>query len=150
MCNLGYELILELKSLTNKIIIRKRKCILPPIPFCREVKINFGRDFRDLVAKHFAQDHHFVKIFNKTRQNFCTDANQTLNKLVTATTKRHRRPWQHLHHRNLHLLTKGRVSFSDDQCRTSDLMYKSVVSTDNSADEKIYISCTCNQFGEIL
>ena len=60
----GYDKVMEYKPKTTKKKGRKRKIIWFNPPFSSNVKTNIGKQFMNLIKKHFPRHHKYYKIFN--------------------------------------------------------------------------------------
>ena len=73
---------------------RQRNIIWFNPPYCMNVQTNIGREFLNLVSKHFPKNHRYNKIFNKNNIKVsysCTDNLQTIikehNRKIRKTRK---------------------------------------------------------------
>ena len=128
---------------------RKRNLIYFHPPFCSSVATKLGRLFRDLVDKHFNQDHKYKKILNKNsiKMSYSCLPNMKaiinshnksiLNKTNQATNTR--RP-------SCNCRNKDNCPLSG-KCLVENIIYKAEVSLPNKpSQDKVYIGSTCNSF----
>ena len=110
------------------------------------VQTNIGREFLNLVSKHFPKNHRYSKIFNKNNMKVsysCTDNLQT-------TIKKHSRK----------ILETSKTPSTENKCNcrkknecplknnclTSSVVYNANVTTENDTTGKIYIGLTEGTF----
>ena len=104
------------------------------------VQTNIGREFLNLVGKHFPKNHRYNNIFNKSNIKVsysCTDNLQTI-------IKKHDRK----------ILETGKTPFSENNvtagkkndCLTSSVVYISNVTTESDTTGKNYIGLTEGTF----
>ena len=104
------------------------------------VQTNIGREFLNLVSKHFPKNHRYNKIFNKN--NSCTDNLQTI-------IKKHNRKIFETRHPSRKTNVKNR-KINDfplkNNCLTSSVVYNANVTTESDTTRKNYIALTEGTF----
>ena len=125
---------------------RQRNIIWFNPPYSMNAQTNIGREFLDLVSKHFPKNHRYIKIFNKNSRKVsysCTDNLQTI-------TKKHNRK----------ILETSKTSPKENNCNcrrkidcplinnclTSSVVYNANVTTESDTTVKNYFGLTERTF----
>ena len=106
------------------------------------VQTNIGREFLNLVSKHFPKNHRYSKIFNKNNMKVsysCTDNLQTIikkhNRKILETSKTPSTE-------NKCNCRKKNDCPLKNNCLTSSVVYNANVTTENDTTGKNYIGLT--------
>ena len=111
------------------------------------VQTNIGREFLNLVSKHFPKNHRYSKIFNKNNTTVsysCTDNLATDHNQETQQ-KNPRDKQDTLHGKQLQLQEKNDCPLKNN-CITSSVIYNANVTTKSDTTGKNYIGLTEGTF----
>ena len=125
---------------------RQRNIIWFNPPYSMNVQTNIGREFLNLVSKHFPKNHRYNKIFNKNSIKVsysCTDNLQTIikkhNRKILQTSKTP--PTEN----NCNCRKKSDCPLKNN-CLTSSVVYNANVTTESDTTGKNYIGLTEGTF----
>ena len=125
---------------------RQRKIIWFNPPYSMNVQTNIGREFLNLVSKHFPKNHRYKKIFNKNNVKVsysCTDNLQTIikkhNRKILETSKTPQTE------NNCNCRRKNDCPLKHN-CLTSSVVYNANVTTESDTFGKNYIGLTEGTF----
>ena len=125
---------------------RQRNIIWCNPPYSMNVQTNIGREFLNLVSKHFPKNHRYSKIFNKNNMKVsysCTDNLQTIikkhNRKILETSKTPSTE------NNCNCRKKYDCPLKNN-CLTSSVVYNANVTTENDTTGKNYIGLTEGNF----
>ena len=125
---------------------RQRNIIWFNPPYSMNVQTNIGREFLNLVSKHFPKNHRYSKIFNKNNMKVsysCTDNLQTIikkhNRKILETSKTPSTE------NNCNCRKKNDCPLKNN-CLTSSVVYNANVTTENDTTGKNYIGLTEGTF----
>ena len=125
---------------------RQRNVIWFNPPYSMNVQTNIGREFLNLVSKHFPKNHRYNKIFNKNNVKVsysCTDNLQTIikkhNRKILETSKTP--PTEN----NCNCRRKNDCPLKNN-CLTSSVVYNANVTTESDTTGKNYIGLTEGTF----
>ena len=141
--NLKFE---DLNS-ENKKRTRKRKIIYYNPPFNSAVKTNFGKDFINLVKKHFNKDHVYYKIFNNNYIKLSYSCLPNIKRIIQShNTNIINKPTNQDTNNKCNCRQKNSCPL-DGNCLAENIVYKATITTDNQNYKlKEYIGSTCNKF----
>ena len=115
-------------------------------PYSMNVQTNIGREFLNLVSKHFPKNHRYNKIFNKNNIKVsysCTDNLQTIikkhNRKILGTSKT---PYTE---NNCNCRKKNDCPLKNN-CLTQSIVYNANVTTESDTTGKNYIGLTEGTF----
>ena len=121
---------------------RQRNLIWFNPPYSMNVQTNIGREFLNLVSKHFPKNHRYSKIFNKNNIKVsysCTDNLQTIikkhNRKILETSKTPSTE------NNCNCRKKNDCPLKNN-CLTSSVIYNANVTTKSDTTGKNYIGLT--------
>ena len=110
------------------------------------VQTNIGREFLNLVSKHFPKNHRYSKIFNKNNMKVsysCTDNLQTIikkhNRKILETSKTPSTE------NNCNCRKKNNCPLKNN-CLTSSVVYNANITTESDTNGKNYIGLTEGTF----
>ena len=122
---------------------RKRKIIWFNPPFSKNVSTNIGKQFLDLIKKHFPPQNRLHKIFNRNTLKLSYSCTKNIgnivknhNKTVLSTKTSETKDCNCIQKQNCPL---------DGKCREKSVIYKCIASTPNQPD-KVYIGLTEGEF----
>ena len=125
---------------------RQRNIIWFNPPYSMNIQTNIGREFLNLVDKHFPKNHRYNKIFNKNNIKVsysCTDNLQTIikkhNRKILETSKK---PFTE---NNCNCRKKNDCPMKNN-CLTSSVVYNANVTTESDTIGKNYIGLTEGTF----
>ena len=132
----------EKKKKTKK---RKRNIVYFHPPYCKSVRTNIGRVFRNLVVKHFTSDHPLFKILNKNTIKLSYSCLPNVKTTISAHNK------AILHDNNIDQAStcnyKSMTCPLDGKCLMSNVVYKAVVSVPSAhKEDRVYIGSTSQTF----
>ena len=131
----------------NKKRTRKRKIIYYNPPFNSAVKTNFGKDFINLVNKHFNKDHVYYKIFNNNYIKLSYSCLPNIKRIIQShNTNIINKPINPDTNSKCNCRQKNSCPL-DGNCLAENIVYKATITTDNQNYKlKEYIGSTCNKF----
>ena len=125
---------------------RQRNIIWFNPPYSMNVQTNIGREFLNLLSKHFPKNHRYNKIFNKNNIKLsysCTDNLQTIikkhNRKILGTSKT---PYTE---NNCNCRKKNDCPLKNN-CLTQSVVYNANVTTESDTTGKNYIGLTEGTF----
>ena len=125
---------------------RQRNIIWFNPPYSMNIQTNIGREFLNLVDKHFPKNHRYNKIFNKNNIKVsysCTDNLQTIikkhNRKILETSKKPSTE------NNCNCRKKNDCPLKNN-CFTSSVVYNANVTTESDTIGKNYIGLTEGTF----
>ena len=125
---------------------RQRNTIWFNPPYSMNIQTNIGREFLNLVDKHFPKNHRYNKIFNKNNIKVsysCTDNLQTIikkhNRKILETSKKPSTE------KNCNCRKKNDCPLKNN-CLTSSVVYNANVTTESDTIGKNYIGLTKETF----
>ena len=125
---------------------RQRNIIWFNPPYSMNIQTNIGREFLNLVDKHFPKNHRYNKIFNKNNIKVsysCTDNLQTIikkhNRKILETSKKPSTE------NNCNCRKKNDCPLKNN-CLTSSVVYNANVTTESDTIGKNYIGLTEGTF----
>ena len=127
---------------------RKRKVFYFHPPFCKSVRTNLGRVFRNLVETHFTPDHHLYKILNKNTLKLSYSCLPNMKAAMAAHNKAilRGRPESAMPNQGNCNCTSMECPMNGS-CLTSNVVYKAVVSVPaDHKEDRIYIGSTSQTF----
>ena len=126
---------------------RQRNIIWFNPPYSMNVQTNIGREFLNLVSKHFPKNHRYNKIFNKNNIKVsysCTDNLQTIikkhNRKILETSKTPSTE------NNCNCRKKKNDCPLKNNCLTSSVVYNANVTTESDTTGKNYFGLTEGTF----
>ena len=124
---------------------RKRKILWFNAPFSEHVKTNIGRNFLNLLEKHFPSRHRLHKICNKNT----VKTSYSCMPNMAAILSRHNKTILASKNTNEHLpcncRRKAECPLNGD-CRRKAIVYKASLSTDSNDPPKSYYGCCETEF----
>ena len=125
---------------------RRRKIIYFHPPFCRSVKTNFGRVFRNLVEKHFTPYHIFYKIFNKNTLKLSYSCLPNIKAILNSHNRKIIDGEPEPEAKTCNCRRANECPLNGN-CLVKNVIYKAeVATTENSSENKIYIGSTSRKF----
>ena len=125
---------------------RQRNIIWFDLPYSINVQTNIGREFLNLVSKHFPKNHQYNNIFNKNNVKVsysCTDNLQTIikkhNRKILETSK------THFMENNCNCRKKNDCPLKNN-CLTSSFVYNTNITTESDITGNNYIGLTERTF----
>ena len=128
----------------NKRRKRKREIIWFTPPWCESLKTNFGREFLELIDKHFPVNNPLHKLFNRrtvklsysTTKNFATIIQNHNRKILAEDTQQEE---------NLCNCQKPNLCPVQNKCKLENVVYKATVENKEKKNA-IYIGSTTTSF----
>ena len=139
---LNFETTEQKNKTTNK-SKRKRNIIWYNPPFCTSVKTNIGREFINLVKKHFNKNNPLSKIFNKHNMRISYSCMANLERLIKSHNQRILNKSNSI--KNQCNCAGGcKYNLKGGNCRSENIIYKATVNSD--LEKKFYIGLCSTQF----
>jgi hypothetical protein len=127
---------------------RKRKVFYFHPPFCKSVRTNLGRVFRNLVERHFTPEHYLYKIFNKNTLKLSYSCLPNMKAKMAAHNKGIlRKEAESTTEARSECNCRGTTCPMDGKCLTNNIVYKAIVSVPmDHKEDRVYIGSTSQTF----
>ena len=122
---------------------RKRKVIWYNPPFCSSVKTNIGREFINLVKKHFNKNNPLSKIFNKHNMRVSYSCMANLERLIKSHNQKILNKSNSIQDQ-CNCVGGCKYDLKGGNCRSENIIYKATVNSD--LEKKFYIGLCSTQF----
>ena len=135
-----YKQELEFTPTKDKSKQRSRNIIWFNSPYNKCISSNIGRDFLNLISKHFPINYPQAKIFNKNNIKVSYSCTNNMSQIIKNTTKKSHLPTVH-HTPPTNAIVGSKSTCSlPNKCLYRNIIYKATVKTNNSV--KHYIGAT--------
>ena len=121
---------------------RKRKVILYKPPFNKSVQTNIGKQFLNLIQKHFWEKNKFHQIFNKNNVKVSYDCNQKMASIIRNHNNKVLNNDPDNTQNNTCNCGKKEQCPLENNCLSSSIIYNAHISTDENTQGKNYIGLT--------